>query len=176
MGGHCVTSKICQERSKGRSQFGRWDIQGSIPEKSFQKQISVTSTRASISSSRSFLTDSTIERSLKLGEGLYITINQITEQFEPEITIHCWYLLILRHDASKARAFYFAHCTRKVESRNPKRPSSWFLFLTKITRIPQSQLLQRVEGPTIDNDAHSYWIPIELGPESTSPFLTVPYV
>jgi len=32
------------------------------------------------------------------------------------------------------------------------------------------------KGPTIDNDAHSYWIPIELGPESTSPFLTVPYV
>jgi len=32
------------------------------------------------------------------------------------------------------------------------------------------------KAPTIDNDAHSYWIPIELGPESTSPFLTVLYV
>jgi len=28
---------------------------------------------------------------------------------------------------------------------------------------------------SIDNDAHSYWIPIELGPESTPLFLTVPY-
>ena len=118
-----------------------------------------------------------IERSLKLGEGLYITINPITEQFEHEITIHCWYLLILRHDDSKARAFYFAHRTRKVESRNPRRLAHVLYYWPELPGLLSRSWYNEWKGPTIiDNAAYSYWIPVELGPESTPPFLIAPYV